>query len=147
MDPLDETAVITVKQDTAAVGVQVLNQLSSAGADVSSAVGSWITCDDVDPRFGQYVITAKVTVPVGDPVAQLDPLVNFLESDGWTAKRETAQLGNALADLRKTEYLVQLTTTGAVDVANGILGPCIESEVIGTEGYDFSVDKDQIPLR
>jgi len=80
--PLDEAAMIRLKQMTADVARDAFDHLSIGGADERSAVGSWVTCADVDPSFSQFNVTGEVTIPAGDPVLQLDPLVSALESDG-----------------------------------------------------------------
>ncbi|MET0965515.1 MAG: hypothetical protein ABWZ02_03920 [Nakamurella sp.] len=147
MAPLDEAALVRLKQTTAEVAKAAFGQLSSGGANVQSAVGSWDTCADDDPSFGQFNVTGVVTIPTGEPVPQLDPLVSALESDGWTAKRQTAPKGNALADLRKSEALLQLTADGSADLQVELIGPCIQSDLIGTDGYRFSVDHTPIDVR
>jgi hypothetical protein len=105
--------MIRLKQMTAAVAKDAFGRLAAGGATVQSAIGSWTGCADDDPSFGQFNVTSDVTIPAGQPVPQLDPLVSALESDGWTAKRQTAPKGNALADLRKSETQLELTTDGS----------------------------------
>jgi hypothetical protein len=113
---------------------------------VRSAIGSWDGCADDDPSFGQFSVTGTVTIPAGQPVTQLDPLVSALESDGWTAKRQTAPKGNVLADLRRSESLLELTTDGSTNLQVDLIGPCVQSDLIGTDGYRLSIDHTTIDV-
>lgn len=144
--PLDKAALIKTKQNTADVAKDALRQLSAAGASVQSAVGSWNSCADVDPTFGQYIVIATVTIPVAAPAQQMNPLVAALRSAGWNSNRETAPKGNELADLRKADALLQLATDGSPDLQADLIGPCVKSDLIGTEGFRFPVDQDKIDV-
>ena len=144
--PLDEAAMIRLKQMTAAVAKDAFGRLAAGGATVQSAIGSWTGCADDDPSFGQFNVTGDVTIPAGQPVPQLDPLVSALESDGWTAKRQTAPKGNALADLRKSETQLELTTDGSTNLQAYLIGPCVKSDLIGTDGYRLSIDHTTIDV-
>jgi hypothetical protein len=144
--PLDEAAMIRLKQMTAADAEDAFGRLAGGGATVQSAMGSWTGCADDDPSFGHFNVTGDVTIPAGQPVPQLDPLVSALESDGWTAKRQAAPKGNALADLRKSETQLELTTDGSTYLQAYLIGPCVKSDLIGTDGYRLSIDHTTIDV-
>ncbi len=129
-----------------------LRLITTTGADATSVVGQWLSCDDANPDFGQYSVAARIAVAAGEPEAQLDPMIAPLLADGWTVRRDTAgsresaTKGNALATLHKDDLALEITTTGGQAGLVSLYGRCVNSAVFNNDGFNFDTDKDSIQL-
>jgi hypothetical protein len=152
MSPLDQTAVTQVKTDTTKDAQETLGLLSAAGAEMTTGVGQWLSCDDTRQDFGMYSVTATFTVPAAPAETQLDPFVAPLEAAGWTTTRDTATMqpppssGKGLATFRNGGTVLEVTTTGGTNGMARYLGDCVQSDVFETPGFNFDVDQDTVPL-
>ena len=144
--PLDEAAMIRLQQMTAAAAKDAFGRLAAGGATVHSAIGSWNGCADDDPSFGQYNVTGDVTIPAGQPAPQLDPLVSALESDGGQPRDKRRRRETRLPICASRNPLLELTTDGSTNLQAYLIGPCIQSDLIGTDGYRLSIDHTPIDV-